>query len=228
MTDFAVGSIVKCRDREWIVQPSDTPDVLMLRPLGGADTPVGIYLPLEGDKVSSASFAPPSAEQIGDLASCRLLLDSVRFSLRNGAGPFRCMGQLSVRPRPYQLVPLLMALRLDTVRLLIADDVGVGKTIEGTLIARELLDRGEAKRLCVLCPPHLCDQWKSELTEKFNLPAVIIRPATIPALERDKPQGDISIFRHYPVQVVSIDYAKSQSRRALFLHDCPGVNPILS
>jgi len=51
-----------------------------------------------------------------------------------------------------------MALRLDPVRLLIADDVGVGKTIEASLIARELLYWGIAKRLAVLCPAHLCDQ----------------------------------------------------------------------
>jgi SNF2 family DNA or RNA helicase len=49
-----------------------------------------------------------------------------------------------------------MALRLNTVRLFIADDVGIGKTIEAGMIVKELLDRGEAKRLCVLCPPHLC------------------------------------------------------------------------
>ena len=58
-------------------------------------------------------------------------------------------------PRPYQLVPLLMALRLDPVRLLIADDVGVGKTVEVGLIAKELRERGVARRLAVLCPTHL-------------------------------------------------------------------------
>ena len=52
-----------------------------------------------------------------------------------------------------------MALKLDPVRLLIADDVGVGKTIEALLIARELLDRGDIERTVVLCPPHLVDQW---------------------------------------------------------------------
>jgi hypothetical protein len=51
-------------------------------------------------------------------------------------------------------VSLLIALRLDPIRLLVADDAGVGKTIEGPLIAREMLDRGEIKRLCVLCPPY--------------------------------------------------------------------------
>src|SRR5205807_1004031 len=83
------------------------------------------------------------------------------------------------RPRTYQFVPLLMALRLDPIRMLIADDVGVGKTIEALLIVRELLDRGEIKRLCVLCPPYLCEQWQKELSEKFNLDAVLIRSGTV-------------------------------------------------
>jgi SNF2 family DNA or RNA helicase len=79
-----------------------------------------------------------------------------------------------VEPRAYQLVPLLMALRLPTVRLLIADDVGIGKTIEAGLIVRELMDRGEIQRVAVLCPPHLVEQWQGELQQRFNLPAVAL------------------------------------------------------
>ena len=61
-----------------------------------------------------------------------------------------------------------MALRMDPVRLLIADDVGIGKTIEAAMIARELLDRSLARRLAIKCPAHLCEQWEQELREKFN------------------------------------------------------------
>src|SRR6202020_474321 len=95
-----------------------------------------------------------------------LLSEALRLSLRRGAGPFRSAARLGFEPRAYQLVPLLMALRLSTVRLMIADDVGIGKTIEAGLILRELLDRGEIDRLTVLCPPHLVEQWTTELKTK--------------------------------------------------------------
>jgi superfamily II DNA or RNA helicase len=118
-------------------------------------------------------------------------------------------------------VPLLMALRLATVRLLIADDVGIGKTIEAGLIARELLDRGEVKRIAVLCPPQLCDQWQRELKKKFHIDAVVVRSGTIAKLERGLPTGDHHVFSYYPHLVVSLDYAKSDRRRASFLTHCP-------
>jgi superfamily II DNA or RNA helicase len=116
-----------------------------------------------------------------------------------------------------------MALRLQPIRLLIADDVGIGKTIEALLIARELLDRGEIRRVCVLCPanPLLCDQWKKELSEKFHMDSVVIRSGTVSQLERDLPSGDHSIFGYFPYTVVSIDYAKSDRHRSNFLLHCP-------
>jgi hypothetical protein len=64
----------------------------------------------------------------------RLLSEALRLSLRRGAGPFRSAAHIAIEPRAYQLVPLLMALRLPVVRLLIADDVGVGKIVEAALI----------------------------------------------------------------------------------------------
>src|SRR2546430_12071377 len=106
-----------------------------------------------------------------------LLRDAVRLRLRDGAAPFRSLGKISVVPRPYQFVPLIMALRQSPVRLLIADDVGVGKTIEAAMIARELLDRGLARRLAVLCPAHLCDQWERALREKFAIETVLVQPS---------------------------------------------------
>src|SRR3990172_7817892 len=139
---FTVGSLVKVRGREWVVLPESEEDLLVLRPLGGTEDEItGIYLPLE--TVAPAAFDLPDPTQAGDYCSARLLRDAVRLGFRSSAGPFRSFARLGLEPRPYQLVPLLMSLKLDPIRLLVADDVGIGKTIEAGLIARELLDRGE-------------------------------------------------------------------------------------
>lgn len=224
------GSIVKFRDREWVLLPSDDKSLFKLRPLTGAtDEEVLVHKELSQDlgysfpeeRLSSATFPIPTADDISDASSAHLLWNAARLTLRDGAAPIRCLSRISIRPRTYQFVPLLMALRLNPVRLFIADDVGVGKTIEALLIARELLDRGEIKRLCVLCPPYLCDQWQLELWEKFNLDAVIIRSGTVNQLERRIPAGASSIFGYYPIQVASIDFVKSDRTRANFLQHCP-------
>jgi len=224
LEEIAVGSIVRCREREWIILPSDERDIVRLRPLTGGENEIcGIYKPLTRlgiDRIEPAQFPLPDPDQVGNAVGINLLFNASRLILRDGAGPFRSLGRISVRPRPYQFVPLLMALKLDPVRLLIADDVGVGKTIEALLIVRELLDRGEINRLCVLCPPYLCDQWQQELAEKFHIEAVVIRSGTIAQLERNLPATQ-SVFGYYPFIVVSIDYAKMDTHRANFLQHCP-------
>ncbi|MGC8906940.1 MAG: helicase-related protein [Desulfomonilaceae bacterium] len=221
MTAYSIGSLVRVRDRDWVVDGKED-DLLKLRPLtGGTEESCGVYLPLEGPQITSAVFPAPSAADLGDFESSRLLRDAVRLLLRGGAGPFKSFGNIAFRPRPYQLVPLLMALRLETVRLLIADDVGVGKTIEAGLIAREFIDRGEIQRLAVICPPYLCDQWREELKNKFNLDAVIVRSNTLAGLERALPREGLSIFQYYPHIIVSIDYVKTDKVRDAFLVHCP-------
>ncbi|MGI9862835.1 helicase-related protein [Moorella naiadis] len=221
----AVGSIVRCRGREWVVLPPREPEVVYLRPLAGDEGEIcGIYLPLVKaglERLEPATFPLPTPENVGDAVATRLLWDAARLTLRDGAGPLRSLARISVRPRAYQLVPLLMALKLNPGRILIADDVGVGKTIEALLIARELLDRGEVRRFCVLCPPYLCNQWRKELAEKFHLEAVVVRSGTVSRLERSLPPGEPSIFKYYPHLVVSIDYVKSDRHRPEFLTHCP-------
>ena len=211
---FSIGSLVRARDREWVVLPESRDDLLILRPLGGMDDEVtGIYLPLE--HVEPAAFSLPDPNQIGDFRSCRLLRDAIRLGFRASTGPFRSFAKIGVEPRPYQLVPLLMALKLDPVRLLIADDVGIGKTIEACLVARELLDRGEVNRLAVLCPPHLAEQWQAELEDKFHIQAELVLPSTVSRLERICAVGQ-SLFEIYPHVIVSMDFIKSDRRRDEF------------
>ena len=221
VAEFLPGVLVRARGREWVVQPSSSLDCLHLRPLGGSDEDVVTLIPgLEPQPPALATFPWPDPQQAGTHDAARLLRDALRLKLRAGAGPFRSFGNIAVEPRAYQLVPLLMALRLPTVRLLIADDVGVGKTIEAGLIARELMDRGEFTRIAVLCPPHLVEQWQQELTERFHLRAVALTSATVNRLERDLPHG-ASLFDEYPIVVVSLDYIKSERHREHFLAIAP-------
>ncbi len=221
---FAVGSLVHTRGREWVVLPNSDAKTLLLRPLGGTDIEVtGLYLPLEGHDVRPAAFAlpdPTNPNDFGDHRSCRLLRDAVRLGFRSSGGPFRSFAKINVEPRPYQLVPLLLALKQDPVRLLIADDVGIGKTVEAALIVRELLDRGEVTRFAVLCPPHLTEQWQRELREKFHLDPVLVLSSTAAQLERQCRQAE-TVFDVFPHTVVSTDFIKSHRRRDDFLRSCP-------
>ena len=219
MTAFAPGSLVATRGREWVVLPESNDELLILRPLGGADSEIAGVLPAL-EEVKSARFEPPDPTQPGDAASARLLRDALRLSSRAGAGPFRSFARIAVDPRPYQLVPLLMALKLDPVRLLIADDVGIGKTVEALLIAREMWDQGDVKGIAVLCPPHLAEQWQVEMRDKFHLDAELVLSGTAARLERGLRVGE-SLFERFPITVVSLDYIKSDRRRNDFIRACP-------
>ncbi len=218
---FPPGSLVRARGREWVVQPESTEDYLQVRPLTGSDVEAtGIMTALE--PVGPASFPAPSPERLGDHRSCKLLRDAIRLQVRNAAGPFRSLGKIAVEPRSYQLVPLLMALKQDPVRLLIADDVGIGKTVEAALVAKEMLERGEAKGLAVLCPPHLAEQWQRELQRKFHIDAALVLAGTAARLERACRTGE-SLFDRYPHTVVSLDFIKSDRRREAFLRSAPNL-----
>lgn len=227
---FPVGSLVTARGREWVVQAKSTADLLLLRPVSGADDdPIGILPALE--TVESATFPPPTLEDLGPASEVRLLRDAFRIAASDTAGPFRGMGRIAVQPRPYQLVPLLMAMRLigapeddahPSVRMLISDDVGIGKTIESLLIANELLTTGEADGLTVVCPPHLSDQWVKELGERFHLEAVKVGPSTVQRLERRLRHGE-SLFARHRVTVVSLDWVKSKRRRDEFAQAAPNL-----
>ncbi|MFE5967973.1 helicase-related protein [Streptomyces sp. NPDC056463] len=215
---FSAGSLVKARGREWVVLPESEPDLLVLRPLGGSDDDIAAVFPFE--PVEEARFAPPEPTDLGDQRAAGLLRTALRVGFRSGAGPFRSLAGIAVEPRAYQLVPLLMALRQKTVRMLISDDVGIGKTIEAGLIASELLAQGEATGLAVLCSPALAEQWQQELRGKFGIDAELVLSSTVSRLERGLDLGQ-SLFDRYPNVIVSTDFIKSPRHRDDFVRHCP-------
>jgi superfamily II DNA or RNA helicase len=217
--NFAVGSLVRARGREWVVLPESDEELLVLQPLGGtADEVAGILTSLE--EVVPATFPLPTTDDLGDFRSARLLRDALRLGFRSSAGPFRSFGSLNFDPRPYQLVPLMMSLRLDPVRMLVADDVGTGKTASTLMIAAELLAQGKAKRLAVLCPPHLATQWQTEMREKFHLEAAVVLSSTASRLERGCQVGE-TLFDRHDITIVSTEYIKAERRRSEFLRTAP-------
>jgi superfamily II DNA or RNA helicase len=216
---YSPGNLVRARGREWVVLAGGDPDLLVLRPLGGGDDDTAAILPLL-EEVAPATFAPPGPEDLGDASSARLLRTALRTGFRASGGPFRSLANLSVEPRAYQYVPLLLALRQATVRLLIADDVGIGKTIEAGLIAAELLAQGTIDRMAVLCGPALAEQWQRELRDKFAIDAELVLASTAGRLSRGLLLSE-SLFDRYPCVVVSTDFIKSPNRRAEFVNHCP-------
>jgi len=219
--NFAPGDLVRARGREWVALPSPREGILALRPLSGSENDTVILDPsLETQPVAAARFDLPSDAAPTVQSKAALLADALRLTLRRGAGPFRSAAQLAFEPRTYQLVPLLMALRLQVPRLLIADDVGIGKTIEAGLILRELMDRGEVDGFSVLCPPHLVEQWVGELKQRFGIEAVAVTSGSAARLERGLPLAQ-TLFDAYPYTVVSLDYIKAEKRREGFARACP-------
>lgn len=216
---YSAGSLVTARGREWVVLPESEPDLLVLRPLGGSDDDIAAVFPAF-ETVKGAEFAPPEPGDLGDQRAAGLLRTALRVGFRSGAGPFRSLAGIAVEPRAYQLVPLLMALRQKTVRMLISDDVGIGKTVEAGLIASELLAQGEATGLAVLCSPALAEQWQQELRSKFGIDAELVLSSTVSRLERGLDLGQ-SLFDKYPHVIVSTDFIKSTRHRDDFVRHCP-------
>ena len=218
---FAPGDLVRARGREWVALPAAREDLLALRPLSGNENDTVLLNPrLEIEPVRHARFDLPDDAAFTVQSKATLLADALRLTLRRGAGPFRSAAQLAFEPRTYQLVPLLMALRLQEPRLLIADDVGIGKTIEAGLILRELMDRGEVDAFSVLCPPHLVEQWMIELETRFGIDAVAVTAGSAARLERGLPVAQ-TLFDAFPYTVVSLDYIKAEKRREGFARACP-------
>jgi len=102
-------------------------------------------------------------------------LNTLRWNCVTSTDPrlFQSPWRAGIQVLTYQLEPLRKALLLPRVNLLIADDVGLGKTIEAGLIVRELLMRQKVRRIVVAAPPSVVLQWRDELEQRFGLTFVV-------------------------------------------------------
>ena len=111
-----------------------------------------------------------------------------------------------LRIEPYQLVPVLRALRMSRVRLMLADGVGLGKTIQAGLIVTELVARRLAHRILIVTPAGpLMDQWQVEMSERFGLRLEVIDRQKLELLRRSTELG-ANPFDHISLGLVSVDF----------------------
>jgi superfamily II DNA/RNA helicase len=151
-------------------------------------------------------------------------LDAVRWGAiasadaRRLQSPFRS----GIAIEDFQLEPVARALQMPRVNLLVADDVGLGKTIEAGLVLQELLLRHRARRILVLCPSALQIKWRDELRDKFGLECRIVDSDLMHDLRRRRGPR-VNPWGHHPRLITSFDYLKRPRPLQLFRQQLPGL-----
>lgn len=155
-------------------------------------------------------------------AKLTAFLDAVRWGaassadVRNIQSPFRS----GIDIEDYQLDPVIRAIQMPRVNLLIADDVGLGKTIEAGLVTQELMIRQRARRILIICPSALQIQWQEQMRDKFGLDFRIINSDLMRYLRRNRGLH-INPWIHFPRLITSIDYIKRDRPLRLIRESLP-------
>jgi len=149
-------------------------------------------------------------------------LDAVRWGAVSQAddkalqSPFRS----GIEIDEYQLDPVVRALSMPRVNLLIADDVGLGKTVEAGLVIQEMILRHRVRSVLIACPSSLQVQWKEEMRDKFGLEFRIVDSESVSLLRR-KRGIHVNPWNHFPRLITSVDYLKRERQMRSFRETLP-------
>lgn len=159
--------------------------------------------------LAALSSVLPTAEQILHATAAARLQDALEDNLL--LAPI----QSSVIPLPHQLYALNRAVGQDRIRYLLADEVGLGKTIEAGLVLRELKLRGRAKRILVVAPKGLVRQWQAEMRQHFGEPLHFVDPSSLTALRQWRgDNAEENAWRMHDQVICALDSVKPlESRR---------------
>lgn len=158
-----------------------------------------------------ANLPTPDPDNLDDPETLEAFLDAVRWAAVTNAdkdalqAPFRS----GITIEDYQLEPLVRALRMPRANLLIADDVGLGKTIEAGLVIQEMILRHRARTALIICPAPLQQKWKDEMWDKFGLKFEIINTEFIKELRRSRGIR-ANPWTSYPRMITSLDWVKQE------------------
>lgn len=167
-------------------------------------------------------LALPEPTGFDEPARLDAFLDAVRWGAASIAdtkllqSPFRA----GIDIEDYQLDPLVRAIQMPRVNLLIADDVGLGKTIEAGLVVLELILRHRARRILIVCPASLQIQWQQQMRDKFGLEFRIVDSELMKQLRRARGLR-VNPWNHYPRLITSIDFLKRERPLRLFREILP-------
>ncbi|MCO7271571.1 DISARM system SNF2-like helicase DrmD [Cellulosimicrobium cellulans] len=146
-----------------------------------------------------------TSEGFDDPNRLAAFVDAVRWGAVTSAneGAFQAPFRSGANVEAYQLEPLRRALQAPRTNLLLADDVGLGKTIEAGLVVQELLLRHRARSVVIVCPPSLALKWQDEMREKFGLDFVIVNSDLMAEVRRSHGLN-ANPFRLFPRVIVSM------------------------
>lgn len=212
MTNLLPGTEVQARGLRWEVVTSDR---LGLQTLYRLRCIEGVLRGQELDLLCPFEAIEPLIHELRPERAAPLrnwLVYHQAFLLEQALGQNALLAVQPGRLRlePYQMVPVLRAIRMSRVRLLLADGVGLGKTIQAGLILTELMARRVAHRILIVCPAGpLLQQWKLEMSERFGLRLDVIDRARLDEIRRGTELG-ANPFDHIPLGLVSIDFLKQE------------------
>jgi Helicase conserved C-terminal domain/SNF2-related domain len=175
------GDIVACRHRQWLVEdvvpPPEPRNATRVRMVCLDDDNAGRVLEVLWELELGARVLQPEAHGLGSVARLDpprrfgAYLHALKWSsvTATDAKLFQAPFRAGIHLLDYQLTPLFKALSLPRANLFIADDVGLGKTVEAGLVLSELLLRQRVEFVLIVCPASVCLQWQSEMEKRFGL-----------------------------------------------------------
>jgi superfamily II DNA or RNA helicase len=237
----APGQLVTVRNRMWVASDvtkgsvatatasltSRPPHVVTLVSIedDARDERLRVVWELERGAVAHDQHAlPDPADGFDEPAQLDAFLDAVRWGAIASAdktvlqAPFRS----GIQIEDYQLDPVVRALSMPRTNLLIADDVGLGKTIEAGLVMQELLLRYRARTMLIVCPAGLTLQWRDEMRDKFGMDFRIVDAPMLKELRRSRGLY-ANPWTSYPRLIVSIDWLKRDRPMRLLREVLPAV-----
>ncbi|WP_411875548.1 DISARM system SNF2-like helicase DrmD [Vulcanococcus limneticus] len=195
------GAVVRCRTRRYLVEEVQAPQE------PGADTVVALAC-MEDDAIGSrltvfrereidfevlgeSSWEAVAQRGFDQPRQFSAYLNTLRWNCvtATDAELFQAPYRAGIDVKAYQLEPLRKALLMPRVGLFIADDVGLGKTIEAGLILREMLLRQRIRRVVISCPPSVLRQWQEEMASRFGLALTVMDRAYVAKVRQERGYG---------------------------------------